>query len=138
MVVSSALRHGLDPRQRSRATQATRRAHPQRRIRKIEPVLQKVNAQHDPETHRLATFARFGIKRLDQSFNSDQGTTDSIACKNCSGGWHAHTSQTRLTGKCYLAHRNLHSTTSLRKLAVEIGLIQSIHKTPPRPKGVAE
>jgi hypothetical protein len=30
-----------------------------------------------------------------------------------------------LAGKCYLAHRDLHSITSLNKLVVEIRLIQS-------------
>jgi hypothetical protein len=31
-----------------------------------------------------------------------------------------------LAGKCYLAHRDLHSITSLNKLVVEIRLIQSL------------
>jgi hypothetical protein len=37
-------------------------------IGEIEPVLQKVNAQHDGKAGWLTAVARLGIVRLDQSF----------------------------------------------------------------------
>jgi len=37
------------------------------RIRQAEPLLQKVSPKHDRDSHRLATVARLGVMRLDQS-----------------------------------------------------------------------
>jgi hypothetical protein len=78
-------------------------------IRQVEPVLQKVDAQHDRQADWLAAVACLGIMRLDQCFQLGPGNhrlhrlqkllPAAGACKLF---------KTRLAGKCYLAHRNLH------------------------------
>src|ERR1035437_5011336 len=42
-------------------------------VGEIEPVLQKVDAQHDRQADRLAAVARLGIIRLDYSFQLSAG-----------------------------------------------------------------
>ena len=78
-------------------------------IGEIEPVLKKVDAQHNRQTHRLAAVARLGIMRLDQCFqlrpryNGIHGVKKLLPAAGPRMLF-----KTRLAGKCYLAHRNLH------------------------------
>ena len=81
-------------------------------IGEIEPVLQKVDTQHDRQADRLAAVARLGIVRLDQCFQLPPGNHRFHGIeKLLPAAGPRMLFKTRLAGECYLAHRDLHLLT---------------------------
>jgi hypothetical protein len=92
-------------------------------------VLQKVDAQHDPEAHWLPTFARLGVMRFDQGFQLGPGNYRFHAVEKlrpASGAGKLF--KTRLAGKGYLAHRVFALPAILSNCNADAGLDQRLLK----------
>jgi len=96
------------------------------RVRQVEPLLKKVNPQHDRQTYRLAAIARLGIMRLDQRFQfTPRNDSFHALQKLFPFALPPVLLETSLGRQCDLSHRAPYPLTTLFNLAVDLGLVQS-------------
>ena len=100
------------------------------RVRQVEPLLKKVNPQHDRQTYGLAAITCPGIMRLDQRFQFPP-RNDSFhrLQKLFPLTLPPVLLEAALGRQCNLSHRAPYPLTTLLNSAVDLGLVQRFLKS---------